>query len=316
MKKNNVNSDQALTLRQQAEQKLLHHDSLTPAEATGLSLEEKDCTLHNLQVHQIELEMQNEELIGSQVELETMRSRYFDLYDLAPVGYLALSEAGLVLEANLTAATLFGQARNRLVRQPITQYILKEDQDIFYIHYKRLYENREPQEFELRMVKSDGKVFWANLVATGPQTVEGEAMSRVVVSDITKRKRAEMATQEGQRFLANLLEAMPIPIFYKDQTGRFLGFNKAFEELYGISREELIGKTVFDIDTPEQARMIHEKDHVLLQQTGQQKYESKMADANGVLRDVIIHKASTHDAKGNVTGLIGAVFDISVYKKA
>ena len=92
--------------------------------------------LHELRVHQIELEMQNEELRRAQAELDAARARYFDLYDLAPVGYCTLSEQGLILEANLTAATLLGVARGALVKQPFTRFILKEDQDIYYLHRK------------------------------------------------------------------------------------------------------------------------------------------------------------------------------------
>ena len=94
--------------------------------------------LHELRVHQIELEMQNEELRRTQAELEASRARYFDLYDLAPVGYFTLSEKGLILEANLTAATLLGVARGDLVKQPLPRFILPEDQDIYYLHRKQL----------------------------------------------------------------------------------------------------------------------------------------------------------------------------------
>jgi PAS domain-containing protein len=91
--------------------------------------------LHELQEHQIELEMQNEELRRTQVELKALQSRYFDLFDLAPVGYVILSENGLIVEANLTAATLLGVARNALVNQPLTRFFLPEDQDIYHHHH-------------------------------------------------------------------------------------------------------------------------------------------------------------------------------------
>ena len=87
--------------------------------------------LHELQVHQIELESQNEELQQSQRDLESSRSRYFDLYHLAPVGYFTLDAAGIILEANLTAATLFGLPRGKLIRKPIERFVFRDDQDIF-----------------------------------------------------------------------------------------------------------------------------------------------------------------------------------------
>ena len=129
--------------------------------------------LHELRVHQIELEMQNEELRRTQAELDAARARYFDLYDLAPVGYCTLTEKGLILEANLTAATLLGVARGALVKQPITRFILKEDQDIYYLHRKQLFETGEPQACELRMLKKDGTTFWAHLPATAAQDADG-----------------------------------------------------------------------------------------------------------------------------------------------
>ena len=111
----------------------------------GASPEETRRALHELQVHQIELEMQNEELRRTQEELEASRARYFDLYDLAPVGYFTLSEQGLILEANLTAARLLGVARGALVKQPLSRFILPEDQDIYYLHRKELLETGAPR---------------------------------------------------------------------------------------------------------------------------------------------------------------------------
>ena len=134
--------EQAAELRRQAEEIAREKAAQSPENLEALSPEETRQTLHELRVHQIELEMQNEELRRAQAELDAARARYFDLYDLAPVGYCTLSEKGLILEANLTAATLLGVARGALVKQPITRFILKEDQDIYYLHRKQLFEDR------------------------------------------------------------------------------------------------------------------------------------------------------------------------------
>ena len=117
--------------------------------------------LHQLQVHQIELEAQNAELRRAQAELEASQTRYFELYDLAPVGYLTLSEKGLILEANLTAAAMLGVAKGVLVNHPLTSFVITEDRDTFYLYNKRLAETGEPQVCELRMMRKDRPPFWA-----------------------------------------------------------------------------------------------------------------------------------------------------------
>jgi PAS domain-containing protein len=122
-------SKQAADLRKRAEAKAR---TVKAKAGETLSPDAAGQVLHELRVHQIELEMQNEELRRAQEELEASRERYFDLYDLAPVGYFTLGEPGLILQANLTAAALLGVTRDALVKQPLTRFILREDQDIFY----------------------------------------------------------------------------------------------------------------------------------------------------------------------------------------
>ncbi|MBF0202065.1 MAG: response regulator [Desulfamplus sp.] len=120
---------------------------------------------------------------------------------MAPVGYCTISEKGLVLEANLTAATLLGGTRSMLVNQPISRFVLKEDQDIYYLHRKKLFETAEPQECELRLVKADGTLFWAHMKRTAVQAEDGQQVCRVVLNDITNRKRGEQELLETNRQL-------------------------------------------------------------------------------------------------------------------
>jgi PAS domain S-box-containing protein len=178
-------------LRQQAEAVFLEESAQAPAGRESLSLEDTERLLHELRVHQIELEMQNEELRQAQALLDTERARYFDLYDLAPVGYCTLSEAGLILQGNLAAATLLGSTRAGLVMQPISRFILKADQDIYYLHRRNVVENGEPQACELRLMKGDGTAFWAHVASAVAQEADGTVVLRVVLSDVTQRKLAE-----------------------------------------------------------------------------------------------------------------------------
>jgi PAS domain S-box-containing protein len=192
-----ANPNRSVDLRQQAETRLqrqsAHLDITAPKEAERL--------LQELRVHQIELEMQNEELHRTQVELEASRARYFDLYDLAPVGYVTISDKGLILEANLTAATLLKVARGTLVRQPLGRFILPEDQNVYYRHCKQLFETGSSQVCELRMRRVDAAPFWARLEATAAQDADGAPLCRVVVSDFSEYKRAEEALRESQEEL-------------------------------------------------------------------------------------------------------------------
>jgi diguanylate cyclase (GGDEF)-like protein/PAS domain S-box-containing protein len=193
---------QAITLQRNAEKIAREKADWSPKKQEALSPEETLRILHELQVHQIELEMQNDELRRTQTELDGSRARYFDLYDLAPVGYVTVSEQGLILEANLTAATLLGVSRGTLVKLLLTRFILKEDQAIYYLHRKQLLDTGEPQMCELRMVKKDGTAFWAHLAATVAKDKGGVTVYRVVMSDITAHKQAEEALHESeQRYL-------------------------------------------------------------------------------------------------------------------
>ncbi|MBN1131057.1 MAG: response regulator [Chitinispirillaceae bacterium] len=187
-----ISARSRLELRRRAEEKALSDAAAYEAETRKpLSPEETRHTLHELRVHQIELEMQNEELRRAQVDLEALRSRYFDLYDLAPVGYFTLSETGFIVEANLMASELLGTARISLINKPLSGFIIPKDQDIYYKHRIHLFEKNAPQQCELRLVKKDGSRFWARLDSTVLQGADGIPVCRVVMSDITGQKRAE-----------------------------------------------------------------------------------------------------------------------------
>ena len=180
--------------RDQAGRVLENLNALSPADGQRL--------LHDLQVHQIELELQNEELRQAQNALEASRARYFDLYDLAPVGYFTLDENGLILEANLTGAALLGVARGTLAKQPLSRFIVGEDSDDYYLHRKQLFKTGAPQAFELRVARKDSAPFTAWMEATVAPADGGAPVCRVVVSDITERK----AIQEKLRHSESLLQ--------------------------------------------------------------------------------------------------------------
>ncbi len=198
MAENCASQNNTADLRKRAEERLQKQS----ADLGALAPQESWLLLHELQVHQIELEMQNEELRRTQVELEASRAMYFDLYNLAPVGYMTLSEQGMILEANLTIANLLGVDRSRLVKQPVTRFIVREDEDVYYLHRKHLFETGARQVCEIRFRRKDGSRFWTRLEATMVQDGEGQAPAcRVAVSDITEYKRLEQERQSIEAYL-------------------------------------------------------------------------------------------------------------------
>ncbi len=157
--------------------------------------------LQELLVHQVELEMQNEELRLTQQELVAAKARYFDLYDLAPVGYLTLNKNGLIVEANLTAVAMFGVAQKFLRQTVLSKFILAGDEDSYYRHRKQLYTTGEFQKWNMRFIRGDGSIFWAYLQCT----VTDDGKMRVTFSDITDRKQAEEKLQALQDGLERLV---------------------------------------------------------------------------------------------------------------
>ncbi len=165
-----------------------------------MSPEKTAALIHELQVHQIELKMQNDELRRIHEELEASRDRYSHLYDFAPIGYLTLTEKGLIDEANLTLATMLGVTRSALPGKPFSHFILKADQDIFYKHRQQLLDMEDLQTCELRLVKNDAHTLYARLEC---RVIENRSHDqrqiRVAVSDITEIKAIEANLRQSQK---------------------------------------------------------------------------------------------------------------------
>jgi diguanylate cyclase (GGDEF)-like protein/PAS domain S-box-containing protein len=142
--------------------------------------------LHELSVHQIELEMQNEALRQTQHALEESRDRYIDLYEFAPVGYLTLNVDGMITEINLTGATLLGWERNKLIHKSLRMLVVAEDQDKWVRHFISVKKQTENSRIELSLQRGDGTVFQAQL-----DFVSNAATARITLTDITKNKEAE-----------------------------------------------------------------------------------------------------------------------------
>jgi diguanylate cyclase (GGDEF)-like protein/PAS domain S-box-containing protein len=253
MAKKKTHSDQAADLRKRAENIALETAEQSPEDIDGQTPAEIRQTLHELRVHQIELDMQNEELRLQEEELRASQEHYLELYELAPVGYFILSEQGLILTANLTATTMLGITKSNLGKQTLSRFVTQEDQDFCYLKRIQLFKTREPQTFELRLVKKDGTKFWAHLDAIAAKDAGGATVCRITLSDITALKQVEVGLQErlAERILAeknlqlsqSLLISMinspqTVIIFSLDRDFRYLAFNaihgQTMKALWGV----------------------------------------------------------------------------------
>ena len=184
-------------LRQRAEAALVN-ESGGVSDLSALSPEDVQKVIHDLRVHQIELEMQNEELRQAHIALEESRDRYLDLYEYAPVGYLTLDNKALILEANLTSANLLEIARESLIGKPLTYFVHEDSQDTFYFHRHQVLQTGMRHNCEIKLVKPDGGWFHVQLESVGiADSVKQLGRLRTAITDITDRKLAEEALQRA-----------------------------------------------------------------------------------------------------------------------
>jgi PAS domain S-box-containing protein len=234
-----------LELRKRAEEALQGQQD----EDRELSKEEMQHLIHELRVHQVELDMQNEELRRVQLEIEASRNRYSDLYDFAPVGYITASEKGLILEANLTICSMLWVERNFLIKKPFSRFITNETQDTYYFHRQKLFETKGKQTSELKLIRKDGTQFEAQLESIAIEDGKGNITQiRAAITDITDRKMAEEALRESEEKYRDLFNNAPNVYFSISAiNGSIFNCNDKAVQLLGYDREMLLGMKILDL---------------------------------------------------------------------
>lgn len=187
MKPDQAEARKRIVLRKKAEREINESARV----ATALPKDDVLKLIHELEVHQVELELQNEELRRGQSELEGSRKKYFDLYDLAPIGYVTLDRNGLIREINLTGAELLGTERRRLNRRRFARFVTRSDRDDFHKFCRRLFESARREDCELRLASSERPPVDVLLSGVAIHDNEGNLnLCQVAVMDITARKKA------------------------------------------------------------------------------------------------------------------------------
>lgn len=232
-------------------------------DSNDLSNTDVQSLIHELQVHQIELETQNKELRRAQLELEESRDKYAEWYDFASVGYFTLNENSIIVELSLAAAALLGVERNNLLKQLFSRYVAEENHDVFYSYRKRLLETKTTQTSNLKMLRKDHTHFFAQLEGIASFDDEGKfSHFRMAILDITEHKR----TEEALRRQIEILDLANDTIMIRDFSHVITYWNQGAEWLYGWMKEEAVGKTAPDLLQTEFPKPLEEINEELLRE--------------------------------------------------
>ena len=231
--------------------------SLQASDKTPLSEQPNDdlaSVVHNLEVYQLELEVQNRELLETRHELEESRNGYLNLYDFAPTGYMTLDEKGCVREMNLTGAAMLGRDRTRLIGKPFVVFVTPSNAGRFREHFSRCQKTTDKVTTDLSLEVRGGRSIYVQLQSIPVESNERREHSRILcrtaLTDITERKAMEQAIRDSEERARALLDAIPDLMFRASSDGTCLDFRIDKTSRQKISVEETIGRSILDVGLP------------------------------------------------------------------
>jgi len=236
----------AAELRRRAEERLSEKRKSQRSEAGDQRTAEDTARLvHELQVHQIELEMQNEELQQAHAQVETLLAQYTDLYDFAPAGHMTLDREGAIRQVNLAGARLLGVERSRLVNRRFGLYVGEGDRLAFSDFLQRVFASQAKECCEVTLPQEGSQPLIVHIEGTRS---EGGQECRAVVLDLTELKRAEEALGVSELRYRRLFESAKDGILILDaETGMIIDVNSFLIEMLGYSHKAFLGKKVWEL---------------------------------------------------------------------
>ncbi|MFB2768420.1 PAS domain S-box protein [Pelatocladus sp. BLCC-F211] len=281
------------------------------------------CTICNIGVYlydrlQLSEFYARKELEFAYQKLRVTEAKYRSIFENAVEGIFQSTPDGRYITANPALARIYGYSS---ATEVITNFTDIEHQ--LYVNPQRrsefvrlIEEYGKVSEFESQIYRQDSSIVWISEKAYAVRDENGKLLYyEGLIEDITKRKQAEAALQEQLDFLQVLIDTIPTPVFYKNAEGFYLGCNKAFEEALGLKKEQIIGKTEYDLSPKELAVKYQQADTNLFVQRGVQSYEDSVVYKDGKKHDVIVYKATFCKADGSLGGLVGVILDISDRKR-
>ncbi len=258
--------------------------------------------------------------------LRQSEEKHRTLFETMAQGVVYQDADGAIVSANPAAERILGLTLDRMTGRTSVDEgwrALREDGTAYpgeeHPAMRALRTGREVRDDIMGVYNpADASYRWISVNAI-PQFREGDDRPFQVYTtfeDITSLREARMKLQFQLQFLNLVINAINVPIFFKDYRGAYVGCNHAFEASLGLAREEIIGKTVFDVAPRELAGHYHAMDNELLRNQGEQVYEARVRFADGSSHDVIFNKSVYHDETGSVGGIVGIMVDITERTRA
>ena len=275
-------------LRKQAEALLVDAErpveDLTPAEIRDL--------IHDYQVHQIELELQNEELRTAQKQLESTRDQFARLYDDAPVGYLTIDENGIISQANQTFTDMVGQKSYHLPGASLAAFIAPPDRGAFYGRYRAFFRHPDGKELDFRLQGPSGELHVrcvGRVENAPPVPPPGEACKRMLLAviDVSEQVRAEKALREQEQYLGAILETTRDGFWTLDAQGRVKDVNAAYCNMSGYTGDELRKLSIPDLEASENPKQTGARIKKIVAEGGEY-FETRHRRKDGTVFDVEI----------------------------
>ena len=307
--KHSNNASDPAERHRQAEARLREQSPGDAATAPPKSETETQRALHELEVHQIELEMQNEELSAARDKMEAMAEKYTDLYDFAPVGYFTLDSQGDILEANLATANLLGCARSSLINQSFRLFVASACRSVFDAFLTKAFAGGIREECDVILLVDGKKPFdvriRANLFASGKAC-------RMAVADITEHKLGKAAAEQ----LAAIVKYSHDAIIGKDLDGIITSWNQGAEKIFGYTAEEMVGTSIerlIPADRLEEENQILQK---IRRDERVENFETLRRTKDGRMIDVSVTASAIRDSTGKIIGASKVARNITELKRA